>query len=390
MQKKVWFKNNKGQKLAGVLHLPNKKGKQAGVIFCHGFTGGKDYNWFPEMAEALSKKNIIALRFDFAGNRDSEGKFEEMTYTQKISDLRSALDYLWKMGIRRIGVTGESLGGGICILTALEDHRIKALALTAPIVYPWVTHMRRLTRGERLVLKEKGQRIFEDPHKPGYALKLNRTFYEDAKKYNILKAVKNLRKPTLILQGTADQLVFAKETKKLYQEISSEIKEYILFPGSDHSFRTIPKHTKRRNQLIVQWFKKYLARESKTVTSFLEHKGKILIVKRNPTLNYPGHWNGISGYVNPGELMKKRALTEIEEETGIKAKELKFKKAGKPYRIVDRTIDKIWFSHPFLFQSKTSRVKLDWENTAHRWIKPESLKKYKTVPDLEKGLKRVI
>jgi hypothetical protein len=40
-----------------------------------------------------------------------------------------------------------------------------------------------------------------------------------------------------------------------------------------------------------------------------------------------------------------------------------------------------WIVHPFLFHIKEKNIiKLDWEHTEFRWIKPSEIKDYKTVP----------
>ena len=42
MVEKITFKNNKGQKLVGIIHIPNKKKKLPAVIICHGFKRTKE------------------------------------------------------------------------------------------------------------------------------------------------------------------------------------------------------------------------------------------------------------------------------------------------------------------------------------------------------------
>ena len=46
---------------------------------------------------------------------------------------------------------------------------------------------------------------------------------------------------------------------------------------------------------------------------------------------------------------------------------------------------------PVLVELKDkSEIKLDWEHTEFKWIKPEEMKNYDTVTSLDKSLKKVI
>jgi len=130
---------------------------------------------------------------------------------------------------------------------------------------------------------------------------------------------------------------------------------------------------------------------NKTVTVFLKHKGKILLLKRssNKHIHHPNEWSTVTGYLNEMSAMK-RAYIEIEEETGIKKNQLKLIKKGKELRISDKMCNKIWLTTSMLFETKTKRIKLDWEHSEHKWIKPEELNKLKCIVGLEKSLKAVL
>ncbi len=115
MQTPVVFENE-GQKLFGMIHMPEGKGPWPGVVFCHGFTGHKieTHCIFVKLAREMCRRGIAVLRFDFRGSGESEGLFEEMTVQGEISDAGKALEFLaGYKGIdpSRIGLLGFSLGG---------------------------------------------------------------------------------------------------------------------------------------------------------------------------------------------------------------------------------------------------------------------------------------
>lgn len=112
-----------------------------------------------------------------------------------------------------------------------------------------------------------------------------------------------------------------------------------------------------------------------TISVFLKHKDKILILKRSKNVaTYQGKWALIHGRFEPGEDPEKIAKKEIEEEAGIK--NTKLLRTGESFVRIDKIYNIKWHIHPFLFESNSDRIKLNWENTAYLWIKPEELKKY--------------
>jgi PncC family amidohydrolase len=129
--------------------------------------------------------------------------------------------------------------------------------------------------------------------------------------------------------------------------------------------------------------------EKHVVTCFLEHGGKILILRRSSKVGtYRRSWAGISGYLETNDI--DQAYTEISEETDLYKKDLKLMKKGEPLEVIDKDLNRKWIVHPFLFHVKApDKVKIDWEHTEAKWIKPSELKKYETVPGLARALARV-
>jgi PncC family amidohydrolase len=129
--------------------------------------------------------------------------------------------------------------------------------------------------------------------------------------------------------------------------------------------------------------------EKHVVTCFLEHGGKILILRRSGKVGtYRRSWAGVSGYLETNDI--NQAYTEISEETDLYKKDLKLMKKGEPLEVIDKDLNRKWIVHPFLFHVKApDKVKIDWEHTEAKWIKPSELKKYETVPGLDRALAKV-
>ena len=129
--------------------------------------------------------------------------------------------------------------------------------------------------------------------------------------------------------------------------------------------------------------------EKRVVTCFLESDGEILILRRSRQVgSYQGKWAGVSGYIET--TADEQALVEIEEETGLSQEDLKLIKRGEPLSIEDERIGIKWVVHPYLFHIEDrGKIKIDWEHKETRWIKPEEIGNYQTVPKLKETLARL-
>ena len=125
------------------------------------------------------------------------------------------------------------------------------------------------------------------------------------------------------------------------------------------------------------------------VTSFIKNNDKVLILKRSDKVkSMKCLWAGVSGIIEKNDTTPlARAKTEILEETGISEEEIKLLKANERIKIeAAQYKNHEWNIFPFLFSTKNSKIKLNWENSEFKWIEPNNIKNYETVPELEKIL----
>ncbi|MBI2165388.1 MAG: NUDIX pyrophosphatase [Chloroflexi bacterium] len=124
--------------------------------------------------------------------------------------------------------------------------------------------------------------------------------------------------------------------------------------------------------------------QRQVVTAFLEHQGQILLLKRSQRVGtFRGRWAGVSGGIPEGVRPLSQALREIEEEVGLPELQVELLRSGDPVVVTDEE-DHQWLVHPFLFRiGDPSQVLLDWEHTESRWVKPEEIARFHTVPGLK-------
>ena len=129
-------------------------------------------------------------------------------------------------------------------------------------------------------------------------------------------------------------------------------------------------------------------RSTRIVTSFIKNSNKILILKRSDKVrSMRGLWSGVSGIIEKGETPINRAKIEIFEEIGIRNDKISLTKSVEKIKISSPQYEKHeWEVFSFLFETKETEIKLNWENSEFRWINVNELENYETVPNLDKIL----
>src|SRR5689334_7166910 len=140
-----------------------------------------------------------------------------------------------------------------------------------------------------------------------------------------------------------------------------------------------------------------LLRPTHVVTCILQRSDgdegtRILIVRRSERVgSYQGRWAGVSGFVEPGVTPEEQAFTEIREETGLRRMQVKLMRRGAVVEYIDQELGRHFYIHPFLFAALTPEaIETDWEAVEMRWINPDELQKYQTVPQLQEVFERAV
>ncbi len=135
-------------------------------------------------------------------------------------------------------------------------------------------------------------------------------------------------------------------------------------------------------------------RQAKVVTCFLLRRSsgddEVLLLRRSQQVGtYRGRWAGISGYIEETDPLT-QAYTEMEEEAGLAREDVQLLRSGEPLEVVDAEAERRWIVHPFLFEVREpARIRADWEHSETRWIRPQDISHYETVPQLAETLMRV-
>ncbi|OGS41813.1 MAG: hypothetical protein A3K67_03180 [Euryarchaeota archaeon RBG_16_62_10] len=127
--------------------------------------------------------------------------------------------------------------------------------------------------------------------------------------------------------------------------------------------------------------------ERHVVTSIVRHRGRILLLRRSNSVgSYRGQWAGVSGFIEAHESAEAAARREMDEEVGLGRARLRKHIPSQMFR----DMDTVWCVHPFLFEVKDSKVRIDWEHESYEWVLPSDLGKYPTVPGLGQVIEKLL
>ncbi|KAG9232618.1 hypothetical protein BJ875DRAFT_380267 [Amylocarpus encephaloides] len=141
-------------------------------------------------------------------------------------------------------------------------------------------------------------------------------------------------------------------------------------------------------------------RERSVVSSFICTSPQSLngftfaLFKRSQEVStYPGKWAVCSGSIDVSDVSPESAAKrEIFEETTLSDKDLSLLRRGKPFSLIDEELKTKWTIHPFAWQLKENAkpIQFDWEHTEYKFIRPDELRDYDHVPQLDLGLRRTM
>jgi uncharacterized protein len=248
-EERVTFLNARGQRLCGIVHHPDAAPKAAAVL-CHGMGSSKESEKFILLGRELAARGVLALRFDFAGSGESEGKFADVTYSGEAEDIAAAYEVAAKYGVKKIGVVGSSMGGTAALLFAAGAQNVAALATIAAPVHPEKFAERFLTDAQRRKWRERGFIVYQ-------GFRLNATMLEDVETIDAAAAARKISAPTLVLHGDRDDTVPVEEGRELYAALAGP-KHLVILDGAGH--RITGAHLQKTVDEASEWLTEYLLR----------------------------------------------------------------------------------------------------------------------------------
>jgi len=212
------------------------------VVICHGFKGFKDWGFFPRIADRLATAGFTAVTFNFSGSGVGDGEeFDELErwYHQRpsldLNDIATVTDHLVAGGARWIGLLGHSRGGGLAVIQAARDTRIRAL-----VTWAAVDHFLRWPGDVVQQWRERGE-VDVVNQRTGQVLTIGPDALDDWDRHNdglldVMAAASRIRVPWLVAHGTEDATVPVEVGRILAEVSGSKETEALVMEGANHTF----------------------------------------------------------------------------------------------------------------------------------------------------------
>lgn len=234
------------------IFLPENEKPAPVILYAHGFNGFKDWGNFDLIARQFSGAGFTFIKFNFSHNGTSPEQpdafvnldaYANNNYSKELDDLGALIDWAVSpanpfapyIDNKHIGLIGHSLGGGIVLLKAAEDKRVKAVATWAAISKcqtPWGSWP-----AEKMEAWKNSGVAYVTNSRTGQELPLHyqlvADFEQHRERLDIEKAVKSLRLPLLICHGTQDPSVPFASAQKIQ---SWKPDATLVAVDSDHVF----------------------------------------------------------------------------------------------------------------------------------------------------------
>ncbi len=242
-EKPITLTGYENKQIVSIIHLPDKKTSKT-VIMCHGSTVDKTLAFTVKLARKLCKSGANVVRFDFTGSGDSEGEFEDQTFSSQMYDLDKVIEYVKEKLGEEIIVLGQSYGGFIALAKAAEDSRIKAvISLSTP-----VDKKKYWPKSKQNKINAKGYEIDDWLFKW-----TKKRMLDELKNSSIVARLSKIKVPILIINQDKDWLVPLEDAETIYEKVKDPKEKFIL-DGNDHIFADL-KQRELLFEKIVKWAK---------------------------------------------------------------------------------------------------------------------------------------
>jgi uncharacterized protein len=216
------------------------------VVVLHGFKGFKDWGMFPPLADRLAQAGFSAISPNLSGSGVDDGgdftlpeRFGHNTFSAELQDIAAVIDALaeGQLGVASptaLALIGHSRGGGVAVLQAARDQRIRSLVTWAAIA-----SVERWPMDERASWRAAGRTEVRNA-RTGQVLPLYTDVLDDieqnASSLDIQAAAERIEVPWLLIHGTSDESVGFSEAELLKGANSRKTTRLMPIEGGGHTF----------------------------------------------------------------------------------------------------------------------------------------------------------
>jgi pimeloyl-ACP methyl ester carboxylesterase len=253
LEEKITFSSSGAKIIVGIVHHPGGEFPRGAVILCHGMDSTKDSEKLISLGRGLAGRGFLTLRFDFAYVGESSERFEDITYSGEVEDLRAACAFMRHRYSGEIGILGSSMGGTVALLFAAEDPGIAALVTIAAPLHPEAFPRRVLSHDALQKWRDRGFTFYNRQ-------RLNLALLEDLESLNVVESARKIACPVLIIHGESDEVVPVEEAHELNACIWGK-KKLLILKGTDHRLSN-PLMMQQALTEAVDWLTAHVGRRA--------------------------------------------------------------------------------------------------------------------------------
>jgi len=244
MEKHLFLKNESRENLYGCVFLPELASvDQPGIVICQPIAEEKTRvkRVMVNAARYLCSKGYPVILFDYLGDGDSGGRFEDATLKSRVSDALCAVSVLKSEANCGVcGFLGLRLGATIASLAALQYKQSAFLILWEPVIRgsdfisDWLkTHLSsQLVQYKKIVYNRNR---LEEMLSTGQSLEvegyiMSSIFYKQLKELNLLNIGFDISSPALIVEIASNKLGIKEEIYQFFTKYkaNSDLSHYLL------------------------------------------------------------------------------------------------------------------------------------------------------------------
>lgn len=269
------IKGSEDRNMAVDLRFSDQHSRQPVIVFVHGFKGFKDWGHFSKVGEELTEAGFAFVSYNFSHDgttieqptdfADLEA-FGNNNFNKELFDMEQVINGISDGSLfpdadldrEKVFLFGHSRGGGISVVKASEDDRVKGL-----VTWAAVGDLKR-TNADLEQWKRDGV-VYIPNARTNQQMPMYYQFVEDflaqEERYSIGKCCGNISVPCLFVHGTNDNTVPFSDAQQMEEWCSSG--KALLIENGDHTFggkhpfldQELPEHSKLAIEATIAHFK---------------------------------------------------------------------------------------------------------------------------------------